>query len=239
MGAMWLAAGWLLAAASGCATATPAAPLPEARLAARAPEARCSACTLPLADGAREWPDGRVVCASCHAEAVVDPGEAEALLAAARRDLARLGVPLDEGARLELALVDLPTLLRDAGELAHPALQAFSTIGGPRVQIEALYGLPRAPLRAIFVHELFHAHQTARRRATGPADPAFIEGAAQYAQLRVLEELGAAAWAARLVANEDPVYGRGLRRFRRFVAATGEVRALEQGAADVRFPPGY
>lgn len=230
----------MVVVAAGCAASPPPpGPLPVARLAARAPDARCSACTLPFAAEPRQWPDGRVVCASCHADAVVDPADAQVLLAAAREDLARFGVRLDRAARVELRLVDQPTLLAHARELAHPALQAFSTIGRGVVAIEALYGLPRAPLRAILVHELFHAHQTARRAASGPADPAFVEGAAQYVQLRVLEALGAHAWAARLVANEDPIYGRGLRRFRRLVAVTGEARAIERGATDVRFPAGY
>ncbi len=225
---------------AGCAAAPPPAPPPPvARLAARSPDARCSACTLPVVDGGREWPDGRVVCRTCHADAVVDPAEASRLLAAARADLReRFGVRLD-GARLELALVDQPTLLAHAHELAHPALQAFSTIGPRGASIEALYGLPRAPLQAILVHELFHAHQAARRASGAPADPAFVEGAAQWVQLRVLEALGAHAWAARLLANEDPIYGRGLRRFRRLVQVEGEARALERGALDGRFPPGY
>lgn len=255
----------LLAQAS-CASAPPASePLPVARLGARAPEARCSACTLPLAGAVRQWPDGRLVCGSCHAEAVVDPAQADALLAAARDDLrARFGVSLDEVEAVDLRLVDRPALLSHARELAHPALQAFSTVrageadeapsrasapartGGaaaPRrvqaVTIEALYGLPRAALRGILVHELFHAHQTARRADVGAADPAFVEGAAQFVQLRVLEATGAHAWAARLLANEDPLYGRGLRRFRRLVAAEGEARALERGAAEPGFPPGF
>lgn len=238
-GRVWLA--WLVVVA-GCAS-SPAAPppVPMARLASRAPDARCSACTLPLLDPVREWPDGRLVCATCHAEAVVDPTEARALLALAREDLrARFGVSLDPFGRIELTLVDQPTLLAHARELAHPTLQAFSEIGDATVAIEALYGLPRPALRAILVHELFHAHQTARRLpASGSPDLAFVEGAAQYVQLRVLEQLGAHAWAARLVANEDPVYGRGLRRFRRLVQVEGEARALERGAAEARFPPGY
>lgn len=231
----------LLALAGCAASPAPPPPLPVARLASRAPDARCSACTLPMADPVREWPDGRLVCPSCHAEAVVDPAEARALLARAREDLrARFGVRLDGYERVEVTLVDQPTLLAHARELAHPALQAFSEIGGATVAIEALYGLPRPALRAILVHELFHAHQAARRRdADAAIDLAFVEGAAQYVQLRVLEQLGAHAWAARLVANEDPVYGRGLRRFRRLVQVEGEARALERGALEARFPPGY
>ncbi|MCO5167345.1 MAG: hypothetical protein M9894_13430 [Planctomycetes bacterium] len=237
--------------AAGCAT-PPAPALPEARLAARAPDARCSACTAPLAEHAREWPDGRVVCAPCHGEAVVDPAEARALLAAARDWLAaRFGVTLDPAAALDVRLVDGPTLQAEADDLAHPALQAFSTIaagepravGGARpleaVRVTALYGLPRAALRGILVHELFHAHQTARRADPGPPDAAFVEGAAQFVQLRALEAAGAHGWAARLLANEDPVYGGGLRRFRRLVGALGEAQALELGAARAAFPAGY
>lgn len=226
----------------GCAGAPPpAAPLPEARLAARAPDARCSACTLPISSAAFEWPDARVVCGACRDEAVVDPQEARELLLVARADLQdRFGVVF-EGAAFDLTLVDQPTLLLDAGEdLAHPALQAFSAISPRACRIEALYGLPRVALRAILVHELFHTHQTdAREPGGGPIDLAFIEGAAQFVQLRLLEALGGHGWAARLVANEDPIYGQGLRRFRRLASVVGEERALDLGARQTRFPPGY
>lgn len=240
-----------LVVAAGCAAA-PAPALPAARLASRAPDAPCSACTLGLADDAREWPDGRLVCGPCHAEAVVDPAEARALLAAARDWLARrFAVALEPAAAVEVRLVDAAALQAEAADLAHPALQAFSSIvageppagGGARpleaVRIIALYGLPRPALRAILVHELFHAHQTARREDRGPPDEAFVEGAAQLVQLRALEAAEAHAWAARLVANEDPVYGDGLRRFRRLVDALGEARALELGATRGAFPPGF
>lgn len=239
-GALALATCLLLA--TGCASAPPPAPpLPRARLAARAPDARCSACTLPVSDRVFEWPDHRRVCGSCREQAVVDPTEARALLLLARADLQeRFGVVFEHAA-FDLRLVDLPTLLADAGpDLAHPALQAFSAISPRACEVEALYGLPRLALRGILVHELFHAHQTdAREPGGGPVDLAFIEGAAQYVQLRLLEDLGGHGWAARLVANEDPIYGRGLRRFRRMVMQVGEERALDLGARQARFPPGY
>lgn len=233
----------VLVLASGCAsTPPPDVALPEARLAARAPDARCSACTLPISDRVFEWPDQRIVCGACRDEAVVDPREARDLLLLARADLQeRFGVVFEDAA-FDLALVDLPTLLADAGaDLAHPALQAFSAITPRSCQIEALYGLPRTALRGILVHELFHAHQT-DQRAPGrgrQVDLAFVEGAAQYVQLRLLEELEGHGWAARLVANEDPIYGQGLRRFRRMASVLGEERALDLGARESSFPSGY
>jgi hypothetical protein len=253
-----------LAGPSGCVTPGAADPsLPEARplspalsrFGARGPEARCSACTGPLGEAAWTWPDGRIVCERCHQAAVVDPTEAGELLADAQAELERQGLPAL--ASPALRLVDRRTLLADARELAHPALQAFSSIvpgaatpgrAPPRATtIEVLYGLPRVALGGILVHELFHAHQAARRQDPRPVDLAFVEGAAEYVQLRALQrsepgdeggEVGE-GWAARLVANEDPVYGGGLRRFERLAAAVGEARAIELGLTCGRFPPGY
>ena len=68
---------------------------------------------------------------------------------------------------------------------------------------------------------------------------AFREGAAQYVQHEVLQQLGERAWARRVADDRDPVYGDGLRRFRALVLSEGERQALELAARAEDFPPGF
>ena len=65
------------------------------------------------------------------------------------------------------------------------------------------------------------------------------EGAAQYAQHRLLSLRRQDSWAKLLIENPDPVYGDGLRRFRLFARDRGESKALKAAATTDRFPHGY
>jgi hypothetical protein len=90
-----------------------------------------------------------------------------------------------------------------------------------------------------------HQALTARRLGRGLSDPRggdvelpFVEGAALWAQRRVLVDLGHLDLAERIERDQDPTYGGGLRRFRLLVDALGEREALALGASTSRFPPG-
>ena len=147
-----------------------------------------------------------------------------------------------------LELVDRATLMKRADDLAHPTLRALTEITERirsdvvvqrRHRIFVLWGLPRTALLGILAHELFHVWQTTQGGTRPGAEAAFREGAANYAQYRVLNSLGAQRWARQLHDDPDPVYGKGLRRFLRMVEVEGEPAALRLATRRDRFPPGY
>ncbi|RMG14485.1 MAG: protein DA1 [Planctomycetota bacterium] len=244
-----LAAAVLASFLGGCASAPRSSSEGSGALLSRA--APCSVCgdLATPGSGAVRWPDGRVSCGPCAEDAVVDLSEARRALDEARAALAELlGVDLG-AARVTLRLAEREGLLRRAGEgLEHPDLRAFTEVvevlAGERVErrrfaVHVLRGLPRTCLVGILAHELFHVWQTLQGGVRPGAQPAFREGAAQYAQWRVLRALGAERWVRRLEANPDPVYGVGLRRFRRLAKERGERAALRMGAQRDGFPSGY
>lgn len=199
--------------------------------------------------GGVTWPDERLACERCLERAVVDDDAAREVFDEAHSELRDLlGLEHLAEARARLELTDRPRLLRLAGEVAHPDLRAFTEIlevvrgdevESRRFSVHVLKGMPRACLLGILCHELFHVWQTLRGGIRQAVDPAFREGAAQFVQFRVLELRGETAWTERLLANPDPVYGGGLRRFRKLVADRGQEEALQLGATRGAFPRGF
>ncbi len=240
---LWLV---LLLGALGCASAPAAAP--SARVGPPPEGARCHACAH-LADrrGAR-LADGRVSCAPCFEEAVVDLREVERAMSEAARAIAdRAAIDLsaagaEERVSVSLELVDLPGLLEWAGEEAHPDLRALTRVeaatahGGRRFTIVVLRGLPRPYLVGALAHELVHVWQVLEGEAA--AEAPLREGAALWVQREVLRAHGGARFVAALQESPDPVYGGGLRRFSALVEAVGATEALRRSVRG-SFPPGY
>lgn len=191
--------------------------------------ARCDACSLPVngeRGGARELDDGRTHCGRCHDTAIFDESKARAVLAEARQELWRT-LQIDVRSRaLRLELVDRLRLARIAGsetanvkgftEGIRPRIVRGRRIenGRWRLTIYAVFGLPREALLGVLVHELFHVWQI----LNGPErlDPIWREGAANYAQWRVLQRRGQSLWCLLLEQDPDPIYGDGFRRFQRW-----------------------
>lgn len=254
----------LVALAAGCAGPGQSPPAPEpAFVAAREATpagARCDACGERLPDPAWRWPDGRRACEGCRQDGVTSRADAEALLGLAREDLRRVvGLEPPADATLRLELVDARTLAERAGSLAHPRLQALTVAGSARgaggdgdaadgddgrTELLVLLGLPRPALRGVLAHELVHATQLTRgatRSRPGGAgpEPAWLEGSALWVHARVLRDVGAGAWAARLADPEDPETGGALRRFDLVVQALGQAEALRLATTTPRFPAGH
>jgi len=259
-----LLAASLVALAAGCAATVPEQPAPEPAFVAvreaTPPGARCDACGERLADPAWRWPDGRRACEGCRQDGVTSRADAQALLGLAREDLRRVvGLEPPDDGTLRLELVDAPTLAERAGSLAHPRLQALTVAGSARAdggdgdasdgddgrtEILVLRGLPRPALRGVLAHELVHAAQLmqgATRTPPGGAgpEPAWLEGSALWVHARVLRDVGADAWAARLADPDDPGTGGALRRFDLVVQALGQGRALRLATTTPRFPAGH
>lgn len=234
---LWLV---LLLGALGCADA----PAPAARVDPPPEGARCHACAdLAGRRGAR-LADGRVSCAPCFEEAVVDEREARRAMHEAARALAARTV-IDLSARdaaVELELADLPRLLARAGDQAHPDVRALTRVGASTTDrarpftIVVLRGLPRAYLVGALAHELVHVWQVLEGEAA--AEPPLREGAALWAQREVLRAHGGERFVPALEQDPDPVYGGGLRRFSALVEAVGASEALRRSVRG-SFPPGY
>lgn len=248
----------LSALAGGCAGPEPA-PAPEpafvAAQEATPAGARCDACGERLADPAWRWPDGRRACEACRTDGVTSRADALALLDLARGDLRRVvGLEPPDATTLRLELVDAPTLAERAGALSHPRLQALTVAGSARpdgadgdatdgddgrTEILVLRGLPRAALRGVLAHELVHAAQLQRGATRDGPEPEWLEGSALWVHARVLRDVGASAWAARLADLDDPGTGGALRRFGLVVQALGQAEALRLATTTPRFPAGH
>lgn len=205
------------------------------------PAPRCYHCAEVLDEPAVD------TCDACTAEAILRPDEAVAARRRAEAALAeRFHLRLPRGVRASLTLLELDDLRSLAGEGGQHLL-AFTEVeellrGGEPVdlgfRIYLARGTPASWAAGILAHELFHVWQTLQGGGPSQAD-AFREGAAQYVQHEVLEQLGATKWARRVAHDPDPVYGDGLRRFRAVVLAEGESRALELAGREHDFPSGY
>lgn len=214
---------------------------------------RCDACSLPVQGargGRRVLEDGRIQCRICADSAVLDHAVASAAFEEARAELeAVLGLDLDELAiklevvdRFEIARVarsDKPNIKGFARGVRQDSLRdGVREKGEWRITIWALYGLPREAFLGVLVHELFHAWHM----ACGPEeleDEAWREGAANYAQWRVMRRRSQGLWCLLLEQDPDPAYGEGFRRFRRWAEARSPDERNRALAFLAGFPKGY
>jgi len=124
---------------------------------------RCDACSAPVGDQHWTLHDGRVLCARCHATAIIDLDVARQLYdETVAAVAAQLGLALRVG--VEFRLVDAPTLtnIRAEGSGEHTAdektLGLYQRQGRLRA-IYLLYGLPKLLFRTVVAHEYAHAWQ--------------------------------------------------------------------------------
>jgi len=203
---------------------------------------RCDACSLPTEGergGSRTLRDGRIHCATCQATSINDLFLARQILSEARRLLREeLGIKIP-GQTPVFALADRRFLARLA-QVKVPRVKGFTEASrreralpggglraGPwRIKIWAVYGLPREALLGVLVHELFHVWQL--RSGIDGLAPAFREGAANYAQWRVMKKRGDPLWPSLVETDPDPVYGNGFRRFRKLAEDRGWKRLRDE-----------
>jgi hypothetical protein len=211
---------------------------------------RCEYCmrfiSQRLTKGGVTYDDGRVVCRLCTRRAIDRHDDGTALMRSVAATLARFGIDVDARA-VALHLVDRPELKRLSGE--RHALQGFTsfqqtTLQGVRVSatidVYLLHGLPREEAAATMAHELMHVWLSLRDREQRNA--AFAEGSCNYAASLVLgTETGPLSpfILEAMMANDDPAYGKGFRRVKRFAEEKGIARWLEWLATKDRFPAGY
>ena len=184
---------------------------------------KCHSCQRWVVEGKTEglgkFNDGRFACAKCLATAVVDLGQAERLIASVRRELAQMGIEII--APIELELTDVIQLRRQGVGFATDPLgvtlyRKESMMGGlitfKDFRILVLSGLPEAHLKAVLAHELMHVWLF--DNAGDDHEPLLCEGSCEYAAYLVMlndKSESGQFYLNHLLANDDPIYGQGLR----------------------------
>ena len=185
----------------------------------------CANCLLPFLRGV-ELPDGRRLCETCKADAVLDGETARALYEQARDRVAEV-TALHSPTLPPLALVDRRELQKESSDANSRGLyvrkltlrETQRLIGPPRVETNAteriliLVGLSREEFVATAAHELTHdlaAEYFARIKEGAPRW--LEEGVCQYVAGMVCRKEGFSTPLQRMAANQDRDYRDGYLR---------------------------
>jgi hypothetical protein len=196
--------------------------------------ASCDFCmrfmTNDLHDGSVNYSDGRTLCRICHKSAVKRVGEARLLMRDVAERLSRCGIIVDI-THVQLHLIGQKKMQRLVRKHSY-GLRGFTDyqeerglFGRPNnreAHVYLLYGSPRVEMMATIAHELTHVWQFFNGQLK--ADRALAEGScnfASYLVLRMIDDDEARFIIQRMVDDEDPVYGGGFRRVRRYVEGNG------------------
>lgn len=205
--------------------------------------------------GGVAYTDGRPVCNLCRKTAIDTPEAGVRVMARVRKRLAEWGVvldypliPLQLGMKPWLQQVQRQGSFAFGGETVGLTRAVVSQrVRGREVldrrvdlSIYALAGLPEEVFASVMGHELMHAwgHLAGSQRR----QPQLEEGAARYVEAVILAEAGSPEGAKRLEMihyDDDPTYGTGFRRVRRFVETRGWTALLEILRTQHDLPPGY
>jgi hypothetical protein len=186
--------------------------------------------TNDLHKGSVNYSDGRTLCRICHTSAVKRVGEARLLMRDVANKLKTLGISVDIS-HVQLHLIGQKKMQELVGKSSH-GLRGFTDyqeerglFGRPsnrEVHVYLLYGSPRVEMIATIAHELTHVWQFLSGQLK--ADRALAEGSCNYAAylvLRTTDSDEARFIIQRMVDDDDPIYGDGFRRVRRYAEDNG------------------
>lgn len=186
--------------------------------------------TPDLAQGAVRFSDGRVLCRICHATSIKKLADARAIMGEVANHLRRFGLDIDTD-DVRLHLTGHKKMQELVEKNAH-GLRGFTDyqeeknfFGVTRhrqVDVYVLYGSPRVEMFATLAHELTHVWQFFNGRLQ--SDPVLLEGSCNYASYLVMRKVGtpeAEFVMQRLIEDNDPVYGDGFRRVKRYAEENG------------------
>ncbi len=195
----------------------------------------------PFMQGMLRYRDGRFLCGICAPSAVRSKKEVLAILKEAADILEQYGIQVSIGS-IELTLVDRKELKKLSSR------PSFDTTGfvdysvkrnlwgretGRKIKVYILKGMPRVQTIGAVAHELMHIWQFEHGSLDLPGE--ISEGSANYASYLVLKGLGtpeAAFMIANMSKNEDPVYGLGFRRIKKYVRDNGLAAWLDLLTSD-------
>ncbi len=201
-----------------------------------------------LTGGGYKYDDGRIICSLCARSAVDDVDEAGKLMAEVARHLRRVGLAVDLDS-IRLRLVDLDRMRQLAAASSHE-LKGYTHFirysssgeGDPDniATVYVLHGMPRVDVIATLAHELTHVWQLTHGRKEN--DDALCEGSSNYAAYLVLKEYSGPETeylVKKMLENQDPVYGEGFRRVKRFAEERSVEEWIRLLRSRDRLPPGY
>lgn len=186
----------------------------------------CTSCSRlicdPLTGGGVQYSDGRAVCNLCRSTAVDTVSQGVKVLADVKRSLELSGISLSK-LDLSLKLVDRKTLndnlktiyTKNPAGMIQTRVQYVNGMETSRKveSILALYGLPADHLAVVLAHELGHAYLFIHRFPE--LQPQVEEGFAELCSYLLLSKHNLKKSGFRmksLLASEDPIYGRGLKK---------------------------
>ncbi len=194
---------------------------------------RCHTCFRMIADEpdarAKRLEDGRHICETCALTAIVDSDEAEDLLEDVRKEMAEVGIMIEDDIDLRLVPVkefDRYSHRGSQDRLGMTIYQETSRLGGVwklrDYDVFILYGLPLDYFRAVAAHELMHVWLY--RNAPDDFDHQLTEGSCEYAAYLVLADDGTEE-AKRIIEtriqHDDEIYGEGFRKVAGWVDQVG------------------
>ncbi len=198
--------------------------------------------------GGTRYSDGREICRICRNDAITDIKEAKSLMqdVAAAMDDFGMFVDLD---KVHLHVMGLKQMQKLSGRRSH-SLMGFTDFWERRwnlgfskkrtIDVYVLYGIPRMDMVGTLAHELTHVWHFTRGRLD--TDDAFREGSCNYAAylvLRKYEEDQGQYIVRNMLEDQDPVYGEGFRRVRRFATQRGIDEWIKRLGSNDDLPDGF
>lgn len=217
---------------------------------------RCNYCNRAISDrytgGGVTTPEGRDVCNLCQATAVSDDQNATQLAGRIRNRM--------EGWGLRFAMGPIPARVVDQGTLSLlPRLDVLMPGGKPtgttnrtwrvapdgrgfipEATVYVLQGMPRQSAERTIAHELMHVWMWQDKQPRH--SDAVEEGVSNLAALLQLQEEGSPLslkLKERMLAEDNPYYGEGMRRALAYVEANGFDGLIKMLRTHKDFPTGY
>lgn len=182
-----------------------------------------------LADGMKRF-DNRFLCGGCSATAVTNPDVAMSLMVKVWAQLKKVGIEVD-ATELQIHLVSRRKIQQLHNKFSHGLRgltdyrEKRSFFGGAKsreIKIYLLRGMPRTEMIGTLAHELMHVWQFDRSRHNN--NKPLSEGSCNFASYLVLRKIRnehSDYFIRVMMDDQDPVYGEGFRRVKKYVEANG------------------
>ncbi|MCH7548541.1 MAG: hypothetical protein IH969_03225 [Candidatus Krumholzibacteriota bacterium] len=209
----------------------------------------CSRFISPdLTGGGVRYDDGRYICGLCRDKSVKSIEEILELVNEVAAHMSSLGMEV-EYKGMKVHLVGRDQMQNLAGEHSsglrgftdyEEDWRIFGHVRGRKLNVYFLYAMPRMELISTIAHELGHIYMFNHGRFGN--DRAWSEGSCNYAAWRVLGKYpgrDSSFFRANMMQDDDPVYGAGFRRVKRYAEAEGTDAWIKRLRKKSDLPKGY